>query len=264
MLSALTSNPSVWAQTVLIINFDENDGFFDHIVAPTPPMSAAGGYSSVSTVNEIYPGTANPAYLPGPYGLGARVPMLIVSPWTKGGWVCSQTFDHTSVIQFIEKRFGVHEPNITPWRRAICGDLTSAFNFGIANATNGRLPNADSYLEYPTSTASNGTLVPLTHATIVAGKAPVPTYKATSPAVQTMPHQETGRRLARALPYEQQADLTPYPGTSQVSLASPYSGPDGAIRAGPDPPSRREHTRSRPVSNGDGKNQSSYRERTMG
>src|SRR6185437_16785340 len=64
-----------------------------------------------------------------PVGLGPRVPMLIVSPWTKGGWVCSQMFDHTSVLRFLEARFGVLEPNISAWRRAICGDLTSAFDF---------------------------------------------------------------------------------------------------------------------------------------
>lgn len=35
---------------------------------------------------------------------------------------------------FLEKRFGVKEPNISPYRRAVCGDLTSAFNFKTPNA----------------------------------------------------------------------------------------------------------------------------------
>src|SRR2546430_7398628 len=48
----------------------------------------------------------------GPYGLGVRVPMIVISPWTKGGWVDSQVFDHTSLIRFVERRFGVLEPNI--------------------------------------------------------------------------------------------------------------------------------------------------------
>ena len=64
-----------------------------------------------------------------PIGLGPRVPMIIVSPWTQGGWVCSQVFDHTSVLRFLEVRFGVEEPNISAWRRAVCGDLTAAFDF---------------------------------------------------------------------------------------------------------------------------------------
>src|SRR6202012_5931181 len=68
-----------------------------------------------------------------PYGLGQRVPMYVISPWSRGGWVNSQAFDHTSVIRFLEARFGVHEPNISPWRRAVCGDLTSAFDFKNPN-----------------------------------------------------------------------------------------------------------------------------------
>jgi phospholipase C len=43
--------------------------------------------------------------------------------------VATETFDHTSLIQFLEKRFGVTEPHISTWRRATCGDLTSAFRF---------------------------------------------------------------------------------------------------------------------------------------
>ncbi|MGC3526624.1 alkaline phosphatase family protein, partial [Pseudomonas aeruginosa] len=73
-----------------------------------------------------------------PNGLGPRVPMYVISPWSKGGWVTSQVFDHTSVIRFLEQRFGVMEPNISAWRRAVCGDLTSAFNF--ANPKNEPFP----------------------------------------------------------------------------------------------------------------------------
>jgi phospholipase C len=64
-----------------------------------------------------------------PVDLGPRLPMLIISPWTKGGWVCSKVFDHTSVLRFLEARFGVAKPNISKWRRSVCGDLTSAFDF---------------------------------------------------------------------------------------------------------------------------------------
>jgi phospholipase C len=81
-----------------------------------------------------------------PYGLGPRVPMTVVSPWSKGGFVCSQVFDHTSVIQFIEQRFGVIETNLTPWRRAICGDLTSAFDFSKSDATVPALPSTTGYI----------------------------------------------------------------------------------------------------------------------
>jgi len=75
-----------------------------------------------------------PQYRGRPYGLGPRVPMYVVSPWSRGGGVNSQVFDHTSVIRFLETRFGFHEPNISAWRRAVCGDLTSAFDFSAASS----------------------------------------------------------------------------------------------------------------------------------
>lgn len=87
----------------------------------------------------------------GPYGLGIRVPMIIVSPWTRGGWVDSQLFDHTSLIRFLETRFAhgnadLIESNITPWRRAVVGDLTSAFNFAKPNtAWRVRLPDTGDF-----------------------------------------------------------------------------------------------------------------------
>src|SRR5208282_1064863 len=66
-------------------------------------------------------------------GLGERVPCIIILPWSRGGYVCSQVFDHTSVIRFIEQWTGVKDPNLSAWRRQVCGDLTSAFNFANPN-----------------------------------------------------------------------------------------------------------------------------------
>jgi phospholipase C len=113
ILEALWSNPRTWARTAFIIVYDENDGLFDHVVPPTPPAGTPG---------EFIGGL--------PIGLGFRVPCLVISPFTRGGFVCGDTFDHTSTLRFIEKRFGVEIPNLTPWRRETCGDLTAAFGFG--------------------------------------------------------------------------------------------------------------------------------------
>ena len=113
VLDALTSNPEVWSKTALFITYDENDGFFDHVVPPYPPASAAQGASTVRR-RRTSSTAATPATPPAPTGSGQRVPMLVVSPWSTGGWVCSETFDHTSIIRFMEQRFGVHEPNISP------------------------------------------------------------------------------------------------------------------------------------------------------
>ncbi len=116
LLQALTLNPAVFNSTVFILTYDENGGFFDHVPPPIPPL-----------------GTADEFVLGLPIGLGARVPTIIVSPWTRGGYVCSQVFDHTSVLRFLEKWTGVMEPNISAWRRNVCGDLTSAFDFAHPN-----------------------------------------------------------------------------------------------------------------------------------
>ena len=105
------------------LTYDENDGFFDHMVPAYAPMTAADGASTVDTSLEIYHGTSGTAGgtpgQPGPYGLGQRVPMLVVSPWSKGGYVSSEVFDHTSMIRFIEKRFGVARAEHLPV--AACG-----------------------------------------------------------------------------------------------------------------------------------------------
>jgi len=131
ILDALTANPDIWSRTVFLLMYDENDGFFDHVVPPVPPLSPNEGVSTVSVEGEMCSHDRRP------FGLGARVPMIAISPWSRGGWVCSQVFDHTSVIRFIETRFGVREDNISPWRRAICGNLISAFDFDTPNE---RLP----------------------------------------------------------------------------------------------------------------------------
>jgi phospholipase C len=112
-LNAIASNPDVFAKTVFVLIYDENDGFFDHVTPPTPPAGTAGEFITVDKVSD-------------PIGLGFRVPCIIVSPWTIGGYVCHDTFDHTSVIQLLEQVTGVTNTNITQWRRQAVGDLTSA------------------------------------------------------------------------------------------------------------------------------------------
>ena len=174
ILDALTANPDIWAKTALIINYDENDGFFDHIPAPLPAIGAIQGRSTIDTRGESYKGEA--------VGLGVRVPLLAVSPWTRGGWVSSEVFDHTSVIRFLERRFGVMEPNISPWRRAVTGDLTGLFDFDDPDRS--ALQAFPETADYARRTAAVAHL-----------SAPV------VPAEQVLPRQESGQRPARALPY---------------------------------------------------------------
>jgi len=78
--------------------------------------------------------------LSGPIGLGFRVPLLVVSPWSRGGFVCHDTFDHTSLLRFLETRFGAEVPNLSAWRRSVTGDLTSALNLAKHNLSVPPLP----------------------------------------------------------------------------------------------------------------------------
>ncbi|MFP3987731.1 phospholipase C, phosphocholine-specific [Streptomyces sp. E11-3] len=163
VLDALASHPEVWRRTAVFICYDENDGFFDHVPPPVPPADES---------EERWQGR--------PTGLGIRVPMLVVSPWTVGGYVSSEVFDHTSVIRFLERWTGIEEPGISAWRRKVTGDLTGAFDF-----TRGR-PQPE--VERP------GAIPPFS------GRwAPQP------PSRQTMPEQEPGHRPARPLPYQPDA-----------------------------------------------------------
>jgi phospholipase C len=140
IIEALLAHPKVWAKTALFITWDENGGFFDHVAPPTPPAGTKGEFLTASPAAQTTAGAGSPP-VAGPIGLGFRVPMLVVSPFTRGGLVCSDVFDHTSTLRFIETRFGVEVPNLTAWRRKTCGDLTSAFNFAAAPKTSRpRLP----------------------------------------------------------------------------------------------------------------------------
>jgi phospholipase C len=122
-LNAVAENRDLWSKTVFIVNYDENDGLFDHVVPPLPPAGTPG---------EFVQATGQPNW---PIGGGVRVPAFIVSPWTVGGYVATEQFDHTSVLQFLERFTGVRETNITDWRRKTFGDLTSALGFSNGKAT---------------------------------------------------------------------------------------------------------------------------------
>jgi phospholipase C len=128
-IEAIAANPKVWRKTALILNYDENDGLFDHVPPPVPPPCTPGEFVGGQ-----------------PIGAGFRVPAVIVSPWTAGGWVAGERFDHTSVLRFLERFTGVEEPNISDWRRATFGDLTSAFRFRDARPFP-RLPATSAHLE---------------------------------------------------------------------------------------------------------------------
>ncbi|WP_435642702.1 phosphocholine-specific phospholipase C [Streptomyces sp. H49] len=207
VLDALTSNPEVWGKTALFLTYDENDGFFDHVLPPFPAASGAQGKSTVDTSLDVYRGGGG--YAAGPYGLGQRVPMIVVSPWSKGGYVCSETFDHTSIIRFVERRFGVREPNISPWRRAVCGDLTSAFDFSRKDAGTVRLPSTAGYR--PPDRDRH------------------PDYVPKPPANPELPRQERGGRPTRPLKYAPVVDGSADTGAGTFTLTFASGAHAGAV-----------------------------------
>ena len=113
VLQSLFSNPDLWKTTALFITYDEHDGFFDHQLPHLPEAAVTDEYISGL-----------------PIGPGTRVPMLICSPWTqRGGYVDSNVYDHTSMLQFLAAWTGVQPVNITSWRASVTGNLTNAFDF---------------------------------------------------------------------------------------------------------------------------------------
>ncbi|MCC3769653.1 alkaline phosphatase family protein [Streptomyces sp. UNOC14_S4] len=169
ILDALGSRPDTWAGTVFVIAYDENDGRFDHVPPPTAPDGTPGEWITVSPLPAGAAGTA------GPVGLGFRVPALVISPWSRGGWVCGETFDHTSTLRLLERRFGVREPNISAWRRRTVGDLTSALRLSHGDTSFPELPDPAPLYELEQREAAT---------------LPPPAV----PTTQTMPRQEPGHR----------------------------------------------------------------------
>lgn len=224
ILNSLTDNPEIWSKTVFLINYDENDGFFDHIPTPSAPSRRGdGSFAGKSTVPfdvEIFQHQAPPGSRSQPspdgriYGPGPRVPMLVISPWSRGGWVNSQVFDHTSVLQFLEKRFGVAEPNISAWRRAVCGDLTSAFNFVD--------PNREDLPAFPEISRQSADDLRSRQEDLSQVELP-------SPNAQTLPRQPRMARPSRALPYHLHAEASVDAKNRRVTLNLSNTGTQGAV-----------------------------------
>ncbi|TZF85511.1 phospholipase C, phosphocholine-specific (plasmid) [Pedobacter sp. BS3] len=217
VLDILTKNPEVWKKTIFILTYDENDGYFDHVppFLPPDPLKSNTGKCSPGTdtavehirlQQELEQGLPDKQAREAPIGLGFRVPLIVASPWSRGGQVCSQVFDHTSVLQFLEgflsQKYGkkIEENNISLWRRTICGDLTSVFRPFIKEQT--RLPylSRDGYIEKihkaqfkkePDSYKALSTLE---------------VERAKKAGYQLLAVQEKGIRPACALPYQLYAD----------------------------------------------------------
>ena len=181
IINTLELNTNVFNSTVFIITYDENGGFYDHVPAPIPPLG---------TKNEYVKGQ--------PTGLGIRVPMFIISPWSRGGKVCSQIFDHTSIIRFLETWTGVQEPNISDWRRQVCGDLTSAFDFAHPDTSFPILPKVNPV--YANAVTPN------------------------PPSPQIPPAQESGSRTSNPLPYQPNANSYTDCNNNQLCISMTNSG----------------------------------------
>ncbi|MES2709073.1 MAG: phospholipase C, phosphocholine-specific [Verrucomicrobiota bacterium] len=217
-LEILTKDPEVWKKTIFILCYDENDGYYDHVPPFVPPvpgrpetgaapeeLNAALDQVASSQENAYRQSHPKARIFAGPIGLGFRVPLVVASPWSRGGMVCSQVFDHTSILQFLEVFLShktgkaVRETNISPWRRAVCGDLTSVFR-----------PWHGEKMDFPEPVIRGEFLKSIHQAKF----RPVPTdYRRLTPedialarenprGADFLPRQEPGTRPSCALPYE--------------------------------------------------------------
>ena len=209
VMDILTQNPEVWKKTIFILTYDENDGYFDHVPPFTAPAPGAGKVSAGIDASQEF--VNKDAQAPGrgvresAIGLGYRVPMVVASPWSRGGFVNSQVFDHTSNLQFLEHFFShklktkVHTDNISGWRRAVCGDLTSIFR-----------PWNGEKIDTPASLEKERFIETIHNAKFKSAPSNFrPITGNITDAAKHMPEQETGVRPACAIPYELNAHIIP-------------------------------------------------------
>lgn len=247
VMDILTGNPEIWKKTIFILTYDENDGYYDHIapfVAPNPDNEKSGKVSAGLDAATEYVtleqdmlrvGDEHQKYArESPVGLGYRVPMIVASPWSRGGWVNSQVFDHTSVLQllesWLEKKSGrsVKNNNIGSWRRAICGNLHSVFRPFNGEPVELPLINRNPFLG--SIQAARDKQLPDGFHLMTAPE--IEAVNKNSKASPYMPKQEPGIRNATALPYELYADLSLNKAKSalviKMEAASNLFGPDAA------------------------------------
>lgn len=217
VLDILTQDPEVWKKTIFILTYDENDGYYDHMppfVAPHPYKASTGKTSTgIGTGVEYVTGSEQQSIKDqareSAIGLGYRVPMVVASPWSRGGWVNSEVFDHTSSLQFLEVFLShktgkkIQEPNITKWRRTVCGDLTSAFRpYNGEKITLPEFLERDAFIE--DIHKAQFKQLPSNYKKLTAEEiAAINKDRWTSPL---MPQQERGIRNACVLPYVLYAD----------------------------------------------------------
>ncbi len=206
VLEALTADPAVWAKTLLVLTYDENGGFFDHVPPPTPPPGTPGEELTGLGL-ALAPEALGYA---GPIGLGFRVPTMLISPFTRGGYVCSDTFDHTSVLRLLESRFGAEIPNLTRWRRETCGDLTTAIPFGCAPDLS--VPDLPDAVELRAIARDQCASLP----------------KPALPAPQVMPTQEAGTRPRVGAACAVASTSVGRPPTGAGGTPAPAAGAEGA------------------------------------
>lgn len=213
-LDILTQNPEVWKKTIFILTYDENDGYFDHIppfVVPQDTGAVSEGIDPsldfVASLSQQSTSKENARIAP--IGLGYRVPLVVASPWSRGGWVNSQVFDHTSSLQFLEKFLSqkfkkkIHEPNISEWRRVVCGDLTSVFRkYNGEQLAKPKFLQRDEFVEAIHKAQFRN---PPSNFKSVS-KEDAEKLRTNLSYNNILPEQEKGTREANALPYELYAD----------------------------------------------------------
>src|SRR5438552_3403905 len=114
VVTALFPSPA-WANTALVITYDEHGGYYDHV----PPVAvAAPGDGILPRAADLYGDSYTYS--------GFRVPTIVVSPWARPDLVSHTVYDHNSVTAFLERKYAL--PALTA-RDAAAADMTDLFDF---------------------------------------------------------------------------------------------------------------------------------------
>src|SRR5450432_926328 len=221
VMDILTKNPEVWKKTIFILTYDENDGYFDHVppfVAPDSGNPETGKASDgldtsveIITVQQAKERKGHTSLFQreSPIGLGFRVPLIVASPWSRGGYVNSEIFDLTSTIQFLEtflsQKTGksIKDSNMSEWRRTVCGDLTSIFRASTNDQQAGlEFLKKDAFME----SVYNAKFKKLPNGFKALGSEEISQFQKDPYTSELMPKQEKGIKPSNGLSYQLYAD----------------------------------------------------------
>jgi len=149
--NAIIANPGFWKTALMVVNYDEHGGFFDHVPPPLIPTNAPDG-AKYSTPFD---------------SLGVRVPAFVISPFVQPGTVCHNLLDHISVLKLLGEKFASGSYSALVDARAV-GSVSHVLDFTKPQFDPPAAPALDGYLA-PRSAPPAGVIAPPPHTALQQG-----------------------------------------------------------------------------------------------